>query len=66
MDVLIGGSIENLWLLPAGTPTRNPSELLSSNRLGQTLRDLAQEWDTVVLDSAPIGTVADTLSPFLS
>ena len=58
---LVASSIENLWLLPAGTPTRNPSELLSSNRLGQTLRDLAQEWDTVVLDSAPIGTVADTL-----
>ena len=58
---LVASNIENLWLLPAGTPLRNPGELLSSNRLGQLLKDLAQEWDAVVLDSAPIGTVADTL-----
>jgi non-specific protein-tyrosine kinase len=58
---LVASNIDNLWLLPAGTPVRNPSELLSSDYLGQMLETLAQQWDTVVLDSAPIGTVADTL-----
>ncbi len=58
---LVASTVENLWILPAGTASRNPGELLSSNRLGPVLQDLAQEWDTLVLDSAPIGTVADTL-----
>jgi Mrp family chromosome partitioning ATPase len=58
---VVATSIDNLWLLPAGTPPRNPAELLSSAALGQLIEDFSAQWDTVVLDTAPIGTVADTL-----
>jgi capsular exopolysaccharide synthesis family protein len=58
---VIATSIENLWLLPAGTPPRNPGELLSSSALGQLIEDFTAQWDMVILDTAPIGTVADTL-----
>ena len=58
---VVASSIDNLWLLPAGTPPRNPGELLSSAALGQLIEEFTGQWDTVVLDTAPIGTVADTL-----
>ena len=58
---VVASSIENLWLLPAGTPPRNPGELLSSAALGQLVEEFTAQWDMVVLDTAPIGTVADTL-----
>jgi non-specific protein-tyrosine kinase len=58
---VVASSIDNLWLLPAGTPPRNPGELLSSTALGQLIQEFTAQWDTVILDTAPIGTVADTL-----
>jgi Mrp family chromosome partitioning ATPase/capsular polysaccharide biosynthesis protein len=58
---VIASSIENLWLLPAGTPPRNPGELLSSEALGGLMEEFTAQWDMVILDTAPIGTIADTL-----
>jgi non-specific protein-tyrosine kinase len=58
---VIASSVENLWLLPAGTPPRNPGELLSSAAVGELIEEFTDQWDMVILDTAPIGTVADTL-----
>ncbi len=59
--------IENLRILPAGTPPPNPAELLGSRRMRQVLERLQAEFDLVVIDSPPLNVVADAavLSSFL-
>jgi non-specific protein-tyrosine kinase len=58
---VIATGIDNLWLLPAGHLPFNPGELLGSDALTRVLDRLGRRWDTVVLDSAPVGPAADTL-----
>jgi capsular exopolysaccharide synthesis family protein len=53
--------IENLFLMPAGTIHSNPAELLARNGLRDLLEESLREFDRVVLDSAPIFGVSDTL-----
>lgn len=52
---------KNLYLLPAGTPPPNPSELLSSERAAAVFAALAAEFDTVIIDSTPVLPVTDAL-----
>jgi Mrp family chromosome partitioning ATPase len=58
---VVASTVDNLWLLPAGTPPRNPAELLSSEAVGQLVEQLRHHWDVLVLDTAPVSAVADTL-----
>lgn len=48
-----------LDVLAAGPIPPNPSELLSSRRMADLLTRLRTEYDTVVIDTAPLGSVAD-------
>lgn len=41
----------NLWILPAGTRSPNPTELLESNRIPELLTQLSQEYDLVIVDA---------------
>ena len=52
----------NLYILPAGSPPPNPAELLERENLGVAIKYLRQRYDYVIIDSAPIGLVADTLT----
>lgn len=56
---LVATRVENLDLLPAGTPVPNPSELLSSNRMDELLDALDRAFDMVIVDTSPILSVAD-------
>jgi non-specific protein-tyrosine kinase len=58
---VLASGLENLWLLPSGPRASSPSELLGSEALSETLHGLSQRWDMVILDSAPVGPVSDTL-----
>jgi capsular exopolysaccharide synthesis family protein len=51
-----------LYLLPAGTPPRDPAELLGSVRARAVLDALAAQADLVLVDTAPVLPVADTLA----
>lgn len=51
----------NLWLLPSGTVPPNPAELLSRASLDKAIELLKQEFDYVIVDTAPVGMVSDTL-----
>jgi len=51
---------ENLWVLQAGSPPPNPSELLSSSAMEELVSGLRASYDWVILDSAPLLAVADT------
>ena len=52
-------NIDNLDLLPCGTPPRNPSELLNSGTFVELLETLAERYDQVVVDSPPVMGLAD-------
>ena len=52
----------HLRLLSSGTRPARPSELLASAKMGQLLAELAEDNDLVIIDSAPILPVADTVA----
>jgi capsular exopolysaccharide synthesis family protein len=51
-----------LALLPAGTPLqRNPADLLATHALRRLLAELRDGYDRIVVDTPPVGTIADAL-----
>jgi succinoglycan biosynthesis transport protein ExoP len=52
----------NVWVLPAGSKTNNPADLLNSNRMKSLIDHCRQTFDYIVIDSPPIGPVIDPLS----
>jgi capsular exopolysaccharide synthesis family protein len=52
-------AIPNLSLVASGPLPPNPAELLASARFGRALDAIAAQADMVVLDSAPVTSVAD-------
>ena len=54
-------SEDNIWLLPAGTVPPNPLELLSSKRFSDVLKALGQNFDRIIIDSAPTQPVSDSM-----
>jgi capsular exopolysaccharide synthesis family protein len=50
----------NLFVLGAGTPSINPTEALDSENWRMLVGHLRQQFDYVILDTPPIGLVADT------
>lgn len=50
----------NLSVLPAGPVPPNPNELLMSDRMKHMIETLREEYDYVLLDTAPIGLISDT------
>ena len=51
----------NLYILPGGTVPPNPTELLARDGLERAIATLKQHFDYVILDTAPVGMVTDTL-----
>lgn len=51
----------NLFWLAAGQPVPNPAELLAQDALKGLLAEALQRFDRVVVDSAPVTAVSDTL-----
>ena len=52
---------KNLYILPGGTVPPNPTELLARDGLEKAVETLKQNFDYVILDTAPVGMVTDTL-----
>lgn len=62
MEVIQESEIDdNLWMMPAGPVPPNPSELVSRKSLEDIFAILRKEFDYVVVDTAPVGLVTDTL-----
>lgn len=51
----------NLYILPSGTVPPNPTELLARDSLDKAVETLRKNFDYVILDTAPVGMVTDTL-----
>ncbi|MGH9400509.1 MAG: CpsD/CapB family tyrosine-protein kinase [Terriglobia bacterium] len=50
------------YLLPAGEPAGNPTELLQSERFTEVLQSMSDRFDWIIIDSPPTGPIADTLA----
>lgn len=59
-DILQPTEIPNLFFISAGPVPPNPTELLSSAKFAQLLRELKKQFDLIIVDTPPL-LVADTL-----
>jgi polysaccharide biosynthesis transport protein len=64
-DVLATNS-ESLRIIPSGTVPANPAELLGSDAMGRSLKNLREVADFVLIDAPPLLAVTDAvaLAPF--
>ena len=60
-DAVNSGGVEGLTVMTAGGLASNPSELLAGQKFRDFLADALSKYDRVVIDSAPILAVSDTL-----
>ena len=62
MDLVQPSDInKNLFILPGGSVPPNPTELLARDGLEKAIETLKAIFDYVILDTAPVGMVTDTL-----
>ena len=53
--------IDNLSIIPSGSVPPNPSELLLGNQFEDLINELKNEFEYILLDTPPVGLVADAL-----
>jgi capsular exopolysaccharide synthesis family protein len=60
-DIIVPSGIHScLSVIPAGSVSPHPAELLLSSRLDDLIGKLKEKFDYILLDSAPVGVVSDT------
>ncbi len=60
-EIIQKTKVENLDVITSGPIPPNPSELLISERMDELISELKVNYDYIVLDSPPVGLVADAL-----
>lgn len=51
--------VENLYVIPCGPIPPNPAELLLDDRMEQLMQKVKANFEVVIMDTAPVGLVAD-------
>ena len=59
--IVPSGITENLFALPSGAIPPNPAELLARPTLDAAFAKMREEFDFIIIDSAPVSQVTDTL-----
>ncbi len=54
-------STENLHLIPGGTVSKNPAELLKPHKLNELFSFLRKNYEVIIVDTAPIGRISDAI-----
>jgi capsular exopolysaccharide synthesis family protein len=68
-DIINAGKYhKNLDIIPVKIFPPNPAELLASERLEKLFREIGRSYEYVIIDTAPVGLVADayTINPFVT
>jgi succinoglycan biosynthesis transport protein ExoP len=60
-DLLRPTANEGVFCLTAGSTPPNPCELLGSKKMAELLRNAGDDFDHIIIDSAPLGPVTDSL-----
>jgi len=58
-DSVIKTGLENLYVLTAGPDVSNPAEMINSQNFDQIIKQLARDYDRVIVDSPPVTAFAD-------
>ena len=58
-DILATPGMDTLHIVTAGTKPPNPSEILTSNRFREFLRDVSNDYNFIFIDAPPVMPVAD-------
>ena len=58
-EILQETFVDNLSIIPSGAVPPNPSELLLGERFETLLDELKQDFEFIILDTPPVGLVAD-------
>ena len=61
-EVIVESDIENLDILISGPVPSNPSDALLSEKFKIMLTSLKEQYDIIILDTPPLGLVADALT----
>lgn len=61
------GVLPNLYVISSGPISPCPTELMMSPKMGELFQVLRSSFDYIIIDSAPVGLVADafTLAPYI-
>jgi polysaccharide biosynthesis transport protein len=59
--IIMAGPQENLFVICAGGKTARPGELLGAEAFVTLMKTLAERFDRIIIDSAPVNAVSDTL-----
>src|SRR5690606_4673479 len=54
--------VNNLYVIGCGTIPDDPAELMLNPKVGQLIEELKANFDYIILDTAPVGTVADAFN----
>jgi len=60
-EIVHGHEQQNLFIMPAGTTAPNPAELVAQGNFDALIEEALLHYDRIVVDSAPIHAVSDTL-----
>ena len=59
-DIMASPGLDNLHIIEAGPIPANPSELLSTSAMAEFLRNVAAEYDIVLIDTPPVLPVTES------
>lgn len=59
LDKCITKIEENLHIITTGVIPPNPTEVLSSKKIGEFLKNIKEKYDYIFIDSPPVGVVSD-------
>jgi len=54
--------VENLFVIPCGPVPPNPAEMLLHEKVEQLFHELRNQFDAIIIDSAPVGLVSDAIT----
>ncbi|OOQ58062.1 GumC family protein [Mucilaginibacter pedocola] len=60
-DIILKSQQENLDFIVSGPVPPNPSELLHTARMKEMIEELGTRYDIIMIDTAPIGLVSDSI-----
>ncbi len=60
-ESLRSGKVDNLWIMPSGAISDQPTELLQSEAMRELLAEQREVVDFIILDCPPVLAVADSL-----
>ena len=55
-------NLPNTYMIPAGHEAPNPLQLLDTRSMGELIEQLAEQFDVVLVDTPPVGILADAVA----